>query len=171
MRWEHLFADLEAQADAAQLASFDAQVRDRTRAERASVELASRLLHARDTTVSVTTHDGVTTRGSVADAAAGWVLIVESATQTLVPLTAVAFLTGLGPRVADVTEVERRLSLGHALRALARDRTRVVIATQAGDVTGVIGVVGADYLEVSTGVGSSTVVVTSAIMRVRSAAA
>lgn len=169
MRWNDLFADLEAQIDAAELASFDAEVRDLTRSERASVELAARLVHARGTSVTVTLLDGETVHGVLVDAAVGWLLVGATGPQTLVPLHAVALVSGLGPRTAALTDVDRRLGMGHALRALARDRARVVVATAAGDVAGVIGVVGADYIEVSTGVGTSVAVPMQAIMRVRSA--
>jgi hypothetical protein len=79
-------------------------------------------------------------------------------------------VAGLGTRAAELTEVERRLGLGHALRALARDRARVVVSTLSGDVTGIIGAVGADFIELSTGVGASVLIATDAVTRVRSAA-
>lgn len=170
MRWDLLFADLEARADANELAHFDAEVRDLTRAERASVSLAARLVQAKGRTATVTTRDGVSTTGVVVDAAAGWLLLGDPGPQTLVPLHAVTVVAGLGPRAAELTEVERRLGLGHALRALARDRARVVVSTLSGDVAGLIGAVGADYLELSTGVGTSVLIATDAVTRVRSAA-
>ncbi len=170
MRWELLFADLEARADAQDSAQFDAEVRDLTRAERAAVSLAARLVQARGSSVTVTARDAVSTTGVVVDAAAGWLLLGETGPQTLVPLHAVTVVAGLGSRAAELTEVERRLGLGHALRALARDRARVVVSTLSGDVTGVIGAVGADYIELSTGVGASVLIATDAITRVRSAA-
>lgn len=171
MRWNDLFADLEAQADAVGHAQFDADVRDMTRSERASIELASRLMHARGTSVTVTLLDGDTAQGVLVDAAAGWVLLGASGPQTLVPLSAVALVSGLGPRTAELSEVDRRLGIGHALRALARDRARVVVTTAAGQTSGVIGAVGADYVEVSTAVGAAVVVPLAAIMSVRSATA
>ncbi len=170
MRWDLLFADLEARADANESAQFDAEVRDLTRAERASVSLAARLVQAKGSAVTVTTRDGVSTAGVMVDAAAGWLLLGDSGPQTLVPLHAVTVVAGLGTRAAELTEVERRLGLGHALRALARDRARVVASTLSGDVTGIIGAVGADFIELSTGVGASVLIATDAVTRVRSAA-
>jgi len=169
MRWDDLFSDLEAQLGAAHDAQFQADVSDLTRSERASIELAERLLTARGRSVALTLRDGDMVHGVVADAAVQWLLLGASGPQTLVPMRAVALVSGLPPRTSHVTEVERRLGIGHALRALARDRARVIVDFGAGEVTGLIAVVGADYVEVSTTVGSMSAVPIDAIMRVRSA--
>lgn len=168
MRWNDLFADLEAQLSAAQDAQFQADVSDLTRSERASIDLAQRLLTARGQSVVLTLRDGEVVRGVLVDAAAQWLLLGTSGPQTLVPMRAVALFAGLPPRTSHVTEVERRLGIGHALRALARDRARVIVDYGAGQVTGLIAVVGADYVEVSTSVGAMSAVQIDAIMRVRS---
>ncbi len=169
MRWDDLFADLETQLGAAEQAQFQADVQDQTRSERAGIELASRLLNARGTAVVLTLRDGEVARGVVVDAAAQWLLLGASGPQTLVPIAAIAMVSGLPTRTAELTDVERRLGMGHVLRALARDRARVIVATGAGEVAGLIGVVGADFIEVSTTVGSSVAVPMAAITLVRSA--
>ncbi len=46
---------------------------------------------------------------------------------------------------------------------------RAWLSTGAGEVTGLIAAVGADYVEVSTSVGAMSAVPIDAIMRVRSA--
>ena len=169
MRWDHLFADLESQLGATQEAQFQADVSDLTRTERAAIELAERLLTAHGTSVSLTLKDGESVRGVVVDAAAQWLLLGASGPQTLVPMGAIALVSGLPPRTSHLTEVERRLGIGHVLRALARDRARVIVDFGVGEVTGLIAVVGADYVEVSTSVGAMSAVPIDAIMRVRSA--
>lgn len=170
MRWDDLFADLEAQMGAAEHAQFQAEVQDLTRSERAGIELASRLVSAKGQQVGVTLRDGETVRGVLVDAAAQWLLIGASGPQTLVPLHAIALVSGLPPRTSELSEVDKRLGMGHVLRALARDRARVIVDTAGQSVAGLVGVVGADYIEVSTAVGSSAVVPMAAITRVRSAA-
>jgi len=154
---------------AAEHAQFRAEVQDLTRSERATVELATRLLSARGTSVALTLRDGELVRGVLVDAAAQWLLVGATGPQTLVPLSAVVMVSGLPPRSTELSEVDRRLGIGHALRALARDRARVFVGTAAGSVSGVIGAVGADFIEVSTSVGSSVAVPMAAITRVRSA--
>ena len=169
MRWDDLFADLESQLVAAESAQFRSDVQDLTRSERAGVELTARLLNARGGSVTLTLRDGESVRGVVVDAAAQWLLLGATGPQTLVPMSAIAMAAGLPARSAEVTEVDRKLGIGHALRALARDRARVVVSAGASEVAGVIGVVGADYIEVSTAVGASVAVPMAAITLVRSA--
>lgn len=169
MRWDDLFSDLEAQLGAAQDAQFQADVSDLTRSERASIELAERLLSARGQSVALTLRDGEMVQGVVVDAAVQWLLLETGGPQTLVPMRAVALVSGLPPRTSHVTDVERRLGIGHALRALARDRARVTVDVGAGEVTGLIAIVGADYVELSTSMGAMCAVPIDAIMRVRAA--
>ena len=78
-------------------------------------------------------------------------------------------VSGLPPRTTELTEVDKRLGIGHALRALARDRARVIVDTAAGSASGLVGVVGADFIEVSTAVGASVAVPMAAITKVRAA--
>lgn len=169
MRWDALFLDLEAQMSAAKDAQFQADVSDRTRSERATIELAERLLTAKGKPVVLTLRHGQIVQGIVVDAAVQWLLLGATGPQTLVPMRAVAMVTGLPPRTTHVSEVERRLGIGHALRALSRDRARVIVDFGAGEVTGLIATVGADYVEISTSVGATSAVPTDAVMRVRSA--
>ena len=70
----------------------------------------------------------------------------------LVPLGAVTAIRGLTPHSAgEGGVVERRLTLGHALRALARDRVIVQIVTHGGELTGRVERVGADHLDLAAG--------------------
>jgi hypothetical protein len=169
MRWDHLFADLEGQLAAERAAHFQADVAEMTRAERASVELSARLVAQRGKDITVVLATGDTVRGTVADAAAQWVLLTDDGRHVLVPRKAVTAVHGLGARARASTEVERRLSLGYALRALSRDRARVVVRTQASEFSGALGAVGADYVDVSTRPDQVTSVPFDAIMLVRQA--
>ena len=169
MRWDRLFADVEALAQADEHMRFDADVQDRTRAEHAGVDLAARLLTAVGSELAVTTTAGETVRSHVVDACAQWLLMGATGPQELIPTAAIAQVVGLPRQVSDVGEVTRRLGLGFALRALARDRVRVVVHAHGVQLAGLLGVVGADYVEVNPAVGPVVVVPMSAITRVRSA--
>ncbi len=169
MRWDALFTDLEAQMGAAEHAQFQSEVQDLTRSERAGIELGARLVSAKGTMVSLRLADGETVRGVLVDAAAQWLLIGDAGPQTLIPVHAITLVSGLPPRSTELSEVEKRLGIGHALRALARDRARVIVDTMAGSASGIIGVVGADFIEISTGVGASVALPMAAITRVRAA--
>lgn len=162
-----MFADLEGQLAAERAANFQADVAEMTRAERASVELASRVIAQKGADVVLALVTGDTVRGAVADAAAQWVLLAQGGRQVLVPRHAIAAVHGLGVRSRAATEVERRLSLGHALRALSRDRARVVIRTRGPELSGVVGAVGADYVDIGTGEEAAVSVPFEAIVTVR----
>ncbi len=168
MRWNDLFGDLEAQLDAAQAAEFDAEVSERAESERASVEFGSRLVASRGAEVTVSLAGGSRVRGRVADVTPQWVLVEDGGRQHLVPTSAIAFVGGVSPRAAEVSEVERRLPLGHALRALARDRVTVAVATTGGDCVGVIGPVGRDHLDLIQENGQAVAVPFALLVRVTS---
>jgi len=148
VRWDDLFEDMEAQLAAMTRSELDARVEDLTRAEQAGVPLASRLRASGGTAVTVALDDGTLVRGRVASAAEHWFELEEGVRRHLVPLRAVAWVQGVGALAAPGGGVvERRLGLASALRALARDRVRVLALTRAGTVAGRIARVGKDYLE------------------------
>lgn len=144
-----------------------ADVADMTRAERASVEFAARVVASVGQSVSLTLGDANAVSGVIVDASAQWILLGATGPQTLVPMTAVAMATGVVPQAAPLSEVERRLSLGHALRALSRDRAHVVVHTRGGQARGVINAVGADHIEVSADGGASVTVPYAAMLMLR----
>ncbi|PKQ25474.1 MAG: hypothetical protein CVT64_09730 [Actinobacteria bacterium HGW-Actinobacteria-4] len=171
MRWNDLFADLEGQLSAAAAAQFNAEVSELTRAERASVEFGARAVATVGGSVTVTMRDGEHVAGTLADASPQWLLVTQGVRQHLIPLEAVSFIGGLSTQAAPLSEVDRRLSVGHAYRALSVDRARVVVHTDATALAGVIGAVGADHVDVATSLGNQARVTVpfAAIIQVRSA--
>jgi hypothetical protein len=152
MRWEALFADMEAQLDAALAADLASEVADLTRAELATVEVRDRLRAAQGTAVRIVVSGGGTVAGTVLEVASRWVLVGEGPARALVPLGAVVAVRGLAVRSAPAAgEVARRLGLGSALRALARDRVTVRIQADGFELAGRIDRVGADHLDVAVG--------------------
>lgn len=151
VRWESLFADLEAGLDAARAQDLRDEVAELTRAELAQVRLADRLRAARATGARLVLRDGQTVDGLVVDAAREWVLLApDGVRRALVPIGAVAAVVGLGPHAAPGPgDSERRLTLGHALRAVARDRTPVRVDAAGVSVAGRLERVGADHVDVT----------------------
>lgn len=153
-RWDGLFADMEAQLAAVRAAELVAEVADRTRAELATVALADRLRAHVGSALTVRTSIGTAITGELVDVAAQWLLLGERGWQCLVPITAVDDVAGLGLHVAaPEPAVLRALGLGHALRALARDRVVVRLVTRSGDLRGRLQRVGADFVEVTADTG------------------
>jgi hypothetical protein len=152
MRWDALFADMEAQLDAARTADLAVEVAELTRAEQATVRLSDRLRAARGGLIAVRTRGDDQVSGVLIDGASEWILLDGHGRSALVPLAAVTAVRGLTRHSAGATGVvERRLTLGHALRAVARDRSVVQVVTDGGELTGRVERVGADYLDLSAG--------------------
>lgn len=150
MRWDALFSDYEAQMNAAREDDWRAEVADRTRGERAAVELGARLIGAQGSEVSLTLVGGDMVTGHVRDCAHSWVLLVDDvARHHLVPAHAITVVRGVGPVARHLSEVKRRLDLTHALRALSRDRVRVRVRIAGGEVLGLIAAVHADHIDVA----------------------
>ena len=150
MRWEGLFDDLEGQLAAEERRERDAEVADRTRAERARVALAERYAAGRGSDLTLTTVTGATVEGRLRDLGADWVLLREpSGREVLVATAAVVGVVGLTRR-SEQAVMARRFAMGYALRALSRDRAPVSVTDSSGaNVGGTIDAVGLDWCEVS----------------------
>jgi hypothetical protein len=150
VRWESLFADMESQLVAARAQELRDEVAELTRAERAQVALTDRFRAARGSRLRLLLRDGQTVDGAAVEVAPQWLLLAPDAyRRSLVPSTAVSGAVGLRSQAAPPAgAVERGLSLGHALRALARDRTVVRVDADGASVTGRIERVGADHVDV-----------------------
>jgi hypothetical protein len=142
-RWAALFADLEAELDAAEAAELAEEVRDRERRELARVHLSDRLFPG--TPVAVTTRGAGTIRGTVADAAREWLLL--EGPDVLVAAHAVLHVTGLGATAEPPTKV--RLNLGYALRALSRNGSVAMTLTDGTTFHARIDRVGADFVDLA----------------------
>jgi len=149
VRWSSLFADLESQLQAAEDQERLAAVPEVTRAERAAVALADRLRgHAGGLRLAL--RDGSVVAGEVVDMGPSWVLLADGPREHLVPTAGLSWVVGLGEAAApDAGPVMSRLTLGHALRAVARDRAVVRVRTDGGDVVGRVDGVGRDHVDVT----------------------
>jgi hypothetical protein len=153
MRWEQLFADLEAQGAAQERAAEQAEESSRARAEHGRVLLADRLRGAVDREVTLRCR-GAELSGRLVDVGVDWLLLVDGQGREL--LVATAAVTAVGGLVAgtapatDQGEVARRLDLRRALRGLARDRSPVsCLLADGGLLTGTLDRVGADFVELA----------------------
>lgn len=152
MRWEQLFDDLEARFDAEQRAAVEADLADLIRAERSQVALLDRLrAHLNEPLVCSFGPEVAVLSGDLADLGADWLLVDSGWAQTLVPLSALQYVSGLSAAaVPDRRVVARKLGLNSVLRGLARDRALLGIRLRAGELlTGTLDRVGADHVDVA----------------------
>ena len=146
MHWRELFDDLEAQMSHADREAFDDEVRERAAAERASVSMGAVLAAAEGAQLRLTLRDGSRLEGTVRDSAAQWLYLSQGALEWLVPVTAIAAIDGLASGAPAPGPVAQRLSLGHALRALAEDGADVLVTAVGSVHRGRITTVGSDYI-------------------------
>jgi hypothetical protein len=159
MRWQRLFADLDAQFVAGQRAEREADVADLIRAERGQLALVDRLRPHLGSVLTWRLDPASGVDGALAaavlDLGSDWVLVEAAAAgsirrQLLVPLRSVVWIGGLsGAARVDDSQVARRMSLTVVLRGLSRDRAPVRVWTSAGQLTGTIDRVGADHLDLA----------------------
>jgi hypothetical protein len=152
MRWERLFADLEARLEAEERAAAEGDLADLVRAEYGQLTLVDRLsAHVGAAlTWSIGSVPGPVA-GDLIDLGADWALVRTARGDVLIPLGAVRSISGLSRAARPVQgEVARRLVLTVVLRGLARDRA--VVTVQLRDehpVTGTIDRVGADHCDLA----------------------
>ena len=154
MRWQQLFADLQAQFDEEEAAAERGESASRARAEMGAVRLSQRLLGSLGASVSVTCRGAGQFHGVLVDVGSDWLLLEDHrGRQNLVATAAVRAVAGLGRRAAPPERpgaVRGLLDLRRALRALARDRAAVQVVLDDGAVlTGTLDRVGADYVELA----------------------
>lgn len=158
MRWDHLFADLEAQLDELERDDLMTEVIDRTQREQALIRLSDRLRAAGEATIEVRLLSGERLSGQVDAVGADWLTVSGRGGVVgdglplgvaVVPLAAVATVRGLPARgIAPEPAVVGRLDLGYAMRLLMREAVPVLVGLLGGgQAMGTIAAVGADYVE------------------------
>jgi len=152
MRWDALFADLEAQLDAEQTLQLGAEVAERTRVEWAGLTVIDRLRAQVGQPLTWSTTAGERVEGRLMEVGSDWVLLGVGRVEVLVPMAAVASVSGLGPAAEQPgpAPLARRLPLSVVLRGLARDRSVVTAQLVGGErLIGTVDRVGADHLDLS----------------------
>lgn len=150
MRWEGLFEDLEGQWLAEERRERDAEVADRTRAERARIPLVERYAASRGATLTISVCTGDVLAGRLVDLGSDWLLLHDSAGHDLLLTSrSIVAVAGLSERSEPATTA-RRFAIGYALRGLSRDRAAVIVADTSGArVTGTIDGVGRDWCDIA----------------------
>jgi hypothetical protein len=154
MRWQQLFADLQAQFDAEESAAERSETASRVRAEIGALRLAERLGGAVGFPVALGCRGAGAVTGVLTHVGVDWLLLDGGGGRDdLIALRSVRTVGGLRRRTAVSQPAEAvwsRLDLRRALRGLARDRAVVqVILDDGATLTGTLDRVGADYVELA----------------------
>jgi hypothetical protein len=153
VRWQQLFADLEARFEAEQEAAERAETSSRARHELGSLRFVDRLGGAVGSPVVLLCRGAGQVSGTLTEVGSDWLLLDDAGRELLVATSAVRAVDGLGRRTAaaeDAGLVASRLDLRRALRGLARDRATVHLVLDEGtSLHGTIDRVGADYVELA----------------------
>jgi len=164
MRWERLFAELEAEADDLAGRDRDAEIADRTRAEVARTRWTDRVRANTGRTVRLRLLGADLVEGVVLQVGADWLLVQAGAHDVLVPVHAVVGVEGVDaalgaaatPLPAAPGDAARVPTWASAWRVLARDRASVRVVRVGGStVHGVPVRVGADFVELDAGLSRS----------------
>jgi hypothetical protein len=154
MRWEALFADLEAEVAEEEAAERRSEVADRSRAEVGRLRLIDRLAPALKApgALRVALAGHAVVGGSLRAVGSDWLLLTQdSGPEWLIALAAVQTIQGLGAASAEPGWeglVGARLDFRVVLRRVVRDRSRVTVGLTSGDaISGRLSRVGADHVE------------------------
>ncbi len=154
MRWQRLFADLQAEFDEVEAAAERAEDASRRRVEAGAVLLVDRLAGAVGRSLAVRCRGAGDVTGVLVEVGADWLLLTdEGRREVLVATAAVGTVAGLGRATAarrDGAPPRVRMDLRRALRGLARDRSAVQLVLDDGSVyVGTVDGVGADHVELA----------------------
>jgi hypothetical protein len=172
MRWERLWADLDAQADQWERDEIAAEAADRALVEHGRITLLDRLRATAGAEVVCQLRGGGVVRGRVVGYGADWLALASQGDlpSDLLPVGALSAICGVAAAAVPVDAtglVQRRTDLRALLRAVSAAGLEVVLARPAGpDIRGVVRRVGRDYLDVRTDGGTVWSVPLPAVDRV-----
>ncbi|MGJ9405336.1 hypothetical protein ACHABQ_03305 [Nesterenkonia aurantiaca] len=152
MRWDALFADLEAQLEAAQTAEFDAALADASRLESSRLEFGERLRAHQDRPLVLQVVGGQRLQVRIMAVGADWLAGTAAAHSVLVPLGGILAVDGMDRAAArrEPSATRRRLGITAPLRRLARDRAPVSAFGAEGVLaSGLIAMAGRDFVEIT----------------------
>lgn len=157
MRWERLFGDLEAHAEALASMQRGVDIADRSRIETSRLRLADRLAGSDGADLQLRLAGGTSVSGQLRHSAPDWLLVTDaSGAECLVFMAHVLSVSGLGrwsgpAGGGESSAAGRNLhGVGQLLRALSVDRSTVTVHLLDGSaVSGTVDRVGADFLDVA----------------------
>lgn len=152
MRWDGLFADLEAQLAHGRWQDTETEAAELTRGERAAIALTDRLRGAIGRPLTVLLDDGQRVELAVSTVGSAWIGGSDRAGSLVLNLGAVAAIEGpLAVTAPESSPGRRALGIGALYRSLSRARAGVVVSGRSGRVLGegTVDRVGLDHLDLA----------------------
>jgi hypothetical protein len=152
MRWDGLFADLEAQLAQGQWQDTEAEAAEMTRGERAGIALVDRIRGALGTTLQVQLGEGERLPMTLSTVGETWLGGSDPGGSLLVNLDAVLAVDApLASATPEHSPGRRRLGIASAYRTLSRARAGVVVVGRDGRSLGegTIDRVGRDHFDLA----------------------
>lgn len=153
MRWDGLFADLEAQLAHAVWRQTEVDAAEMTRGESAAIHLSDRLRGSMGERLALRLTGSARVEMHVSTVGPSWIGGTDSAGGLLVPMDSVIAVDAALPRVAPERSASARaLGIGSVYRSMSRARVPVSVLGHDGILLaeGTIDRVGADHLDIST---------------------
>ena len=152
MRWDELFADLEADAMGLDQREQDLEIAERTRIELARIAMSARLAAGLGVAVELRAEAVGLLRGRIERVTPRWLLLGADPVQWVVSIDDLLGIRGLPVRArgAGPRPAESRLGWGSAWRVLAQDRAELhVVRRDGSSLDAVAERVGEDFVELA----------------------
>ncbi|REE03466.1 hypothetical protein LG284_01860 [Citricoccus nitrophenolicus] len=152
MRWDGLFADLEAQLAQGHWQDTEAEAAEMTRGERSAIALIDRLRGAVGTPLALVLADGQRLELTLSTVGSTWIGGTDRSGSLVVNLAAVSAIDSpLAVVAREPSPGRRRLGIGSLYRSLSRARVALVVTGRDGQLLGegTIDRVGLDHLDLA----------------------
>jgi hypothetical protein len=151
MRWDELFADLEADAMGLDQREQDLEIAERTRIELSRIAMSTRLAAGLGAAVELRAGAVGLLRGRIERVTARWLLLGADQVQWVVSIDDLLGIRGLPVRARGAgSPAESRLGWGSAWRVLAQDRAELhVVRRDGSSLDAVAERVGEDFVELA----------------------
>lgn len=155
--FEQIISELAREFDGERQAEEREEVAELAEAELVSATISDRLRGAEGRRIKAYSAFNVSASGLVVRVNPAWVLLQQEDGQELVSAAAIALVEGLYKVAPEPSLVEKRLGLAHILRKIMRERRRVAVRAGAHLLSGFIGAVYADHVDIVHEAGVTSV--------------
>lgn len=166
MRWDALFADLQAQWEAQRHQDLEVETVEALQIERARTPLADRIRAHTGSSLQLELPAVGRIECEIGEVGSDWLSGQQRGRSILIPMGALLGVHSLGWKAQpEASSTRRRLSITSPLRALAQHREEVTVTTASGPpVEGVLYAAGQDHFDLADQQRRVTIPVSALVM-------